>query len=100
MNSQNAWRFDTSRSGSLLLLFALCSALVAGQSRADATLQAGDETSSTLERSFDNDVARITRNVLQRFLDPKPFEAVRQVEDVNRLPDKSAYNRMPEQRSD
>jgi N,N-dimethylformamidase len=30
--------------------------------------------SSTLENRFDNDVATISRNVIQRFLDPAPFE--------------------------
>ena len=29
--------------------------------------------SSTLERDFDNDVARISRNVIERFIDPAPF---------------------------
>jgi len=53
--------------------------------------------SSTLEEEFDNDVAQITRNVVNRFLDPTPFDAARQVKDINRLPDKSAYDRMPEQ---
>jgi N,N-dimethylformamidase len=30
--------------------------------------------SSTLENNFDNDVATISRNVVERFLDPAPFE--------------------------
>ena len=30
--------------------------------------------SSTLENNFDNDVATISRNVIERFLDPAPFE--------------------------
>jgi N,N-dimethylformamidase len=30
---------------------------------------------SLAHNSYDNDVSRITRNVVRRFLDPEPFEA-------------------------
>lgn len=49
--------------------------------------------SSTLENNFDNDVARITLNVVRRFLDPKPFPPVEagDVEDVDRAPANPEY---------
>lgn len=42
--------------------------------------------SSTLENNFENDVAKITGNVIRRFLDPKPFPAISKadVKDVDR----------------
>ncbi|MBL3600323.1 MAG: LamG domain-containing protein [gamma proteobacterium endosymbiont of Lamellibrachia anaximandri] len=42
--------------------------------------------SSTLENNFDNDVAKITGNVIRRFLDPKPFPAIPKadIDDVDR----------------
>ena len=44
--------------------------------------------SSTLENNFDNDVAQIMRNLIRRFLDPKPFPPVgaADVQDVDRAP--------------
>jgi len=53
--------------------------------------------SATLEDGFDNDVATITRNVLNRFLDPAPFPPVEVDFQTDRSPDKSAYDRMPSQ---
>jgi N,N-dimethylformamidase len=49
--------------------------------------------SSTLENDFDNDVARITRNALRRFLDPEPFPPVpaSSADDVNRAPRDPEY---------
>ena len=35
--------------------------------------------SSTLENNFENDVATISRNVIERFLDPAPFEITRPI---------------------
>ena len=49
--------------------------------------------SSTLENNFKNDIATITRNVIDRFLDPKPFpkaEAI-SVIDVERAPANPEY---------
>ncbi len=50
--------------------------------------------SSTLENNFENDVATITRNVVKRFLDPKPFPPVAdgQVAEVDRSLDKPKYD--------
>lgn len=44
--------------------------------------------SSTLDNQYDNDVATITRNVIERFLDRKPFPPIGAsvVPDVDRLP--------------
>lgn len=44
--------------------------------------------SSTLENNFDNDIARITGNVIRRFLDPTPFPPVpvTDIDDVDRAP--------------
>lgn len=44
--------------------------------------------SSTLENDFDNDVPQITRNVVHRFLDTKPFPMIgaAEVDDVDRAP--------------
>ena len=52
--------------------------------------------SSTPEKNFDNDVARITRNVLERFMDPAPFSEVGhdEVEDVYRVPPNPEYEHM------
>lgn len=49
--------------------------------------------SSTLDNNYDNDVATITRNVITRFLDPKPFPpiAASAVPDVDRLPKNPEY---------
>jgi hypothetical protein len=43
---------------------------------------------------FDNDVAKITLNVVNRFLDPKPFPPIpeTQVGDVDRNLDKPKYD--------
>jgi N,N-dimethylformamidase len=50
--------------------------------------------SSTLENDFDNDIATITRNVVQRFLDPAPFAVpgTEAVEDVDRAPANAEYD--------
>ena len=50
--------------------------------------------SSTLENNFDNDVARITGNVIRRFLDPAPFPPVpaADVDDVDRAPGNPEYD--------
>jgi len=49
--------------------------------------------SSTLENNYKNDVATITRNVIKRFLDPKPFPAISQdsVQEVERGPQNPEY---------
>lgn len=49
--------------------------------------------SSTLDNNYDNDVAVITRNVIERFLNPKPFPPVpaSAVPDVDRLPPNPEY---------
>ncbi len=49
--------------------------------------------SSTPESNYDNDVAQITRNVIERFLDPAPFPMVdeSEINDVNRVPENSEY---------
>jgi N,N-dimethylformamidase len=50
--------------------------------------------SSTMENDFDNDVARITGNVIRRFLDPAPFPPIpeSEVDDVDRAPAKSDFD--------
>jgi len=55
--------------------------------------------SSTPQNNYDNDVARITLNVIRRFLDPKPFPAVGsgEVDDVNRLPANPEYEHADQQ---
>jgi len=55
--------------------------------------------SSTPEKNYDNDVARITRNVVQRFLDPEPFTKVNHSElrDVTRIPPNPEYEHMDQQ---
>ena len=52
--------------------------------------------SSTLENDFDNDIATITRNVINRFLDPTPFPVPGSdaVEDVDRAPDQEEFGVM------
>lgn len=49
--------------------------------------------SSTPENNFDNDVARITLNVVNRFLDPTPFPpiSVDELHDVVRVPPNPEY---------
>ncbi|MGI9330681.1 MAG: N,N-dimethylformamidase beta subunit family domain-containing protein [Gammaproteobacteria bacterium] len=49
--------------------------------------------SATLDNDYDNDVAVITRNVINRFLDPKPFPpvAANDVPDVDRLSPNPEY---------
>jgi N,N-dimethylformamidase len=49
--------------------------------------------SSTLENNFDNDVAVITRNVIKRFLDVRPFPPVGQeeVDPLDRVPSNPEY---------
>lgn len=55
--------------------------------------------SSTLENNFDNDVAKISLNVLKRFLDPVHFPAVedREVDDVYRAPPNPEYEHADQQ---
>lgn len=55
--------------------------------------------SSTPENNFDNDVARITLNVINRFLDPAPFQAIseEEVDDVDRLPGNTEYEHADQQ---
>ncbi|RLJ18480.1 hypothetical protein DJ030_01720 [bacterium endosymbiont of Escarpia laminata] len=50
---------------------------------------------SLLENNFDNDVARITGNVIQRFLDAKPFPAIPKadIDDVDRAAPEPEYDR-------
>ena len=45
------------------------------------------------ERNYDNDVAKITRNVVSRFLDPTPFTKVdfSELKDVTRIPPNPEY---------
>jgi hypothetical protein len=53
--------------------------------------------SSTPEKNYDNDVAKITHNVLKRFMDPKSFAAVShdQVnDDAKRIPPNPEYEIM------
>ncbi len=52
--------------------------------------------SSTPEKNYDNDVAKITRNVLARFMDPAPFVDVEhdEVKDVSRIPPNPEYEIM------
>ncbi len=60
-----------------------------------ATFSTGSITwmSSTLENGFDNDVAKITLNVVNRFLDPAPFSTAPQEDllDVRRVPRNPEY---------
>jgi N,N-dimethylformamidase len=55
--------------------------------------------SSTPEKKYNNDVAKITNNVLKRFLDPKPFVDIDhdQVKDVTRIPPNPEYEHMDQQ---
>ena len=55
--------------------------------------------SSTPENDDDNDVAKITRNVVQRFLDPEPFTKVNfnELKDVTRIPPNPEYEHMDQQ---
>ena len=48
---------------------------------------------STLENNYDNDVAQIMRNVIARFIDPKPFPPISEsaVQEVERAPRISEY---------
>ena len=48
---------------------------------------------SVVANNFNNDVATITKNVVKRFLDPKPFPAIQasQVESFDRLPSNPDY---------
>jgi len=50
--------------------------------------------SSTLENDYDNDVAIITKNVIDRFLDPSPFVKPNseELENVNRVPGNPEYD--------
>ena len=50
--------------------------------------------SSTLENNYDNDISIITKNVIDRFLDPTPFPKVgtEELEKVNRLLDNPEYD--------
>jgi N,N-dimethylformamidase len=49
--------------------------------------------SSTLDNQYDNDVAKITRNVIDRFLDPTPFPPVTgpAIHEVERAPRNPEY---------
>ena len=66
-----------------------------------AMLSTGSITwmSSTPENNYVNDVARITLNVIKRFLDPKPFPAIKEAEvsDVNRVPPNPEYEHADQQ---
>ena len=55
--------------------------------------------SSPPENNYDNDVAKITGNVLKRFLDPKPFVDIdhAQVKDVTRIPPNPECEHMDQQ---
>ena len=55
--------------------------------------------SSTPEKNYDNDVAKITNNVLTRFLDSKQFVDIdhAQVKDVTRIPPNPEYEHMDQQ---
>jgi len=55
--------------------------------------------SSTPEKNYDNDVARITRNVVERFLNPEPFNSVNhnELRDVTRIPPNPEYEHMDQQ---
>ncbi len=56
--------------------------------------------SSTPEKNYDNDVAKITHNVLKRFMDPKSFAAVShdQVnDDAKRIPPNPEYESLDQQ---
>jgi N,N-dimethylformamidase len=55
--------------------------------------------SSTPEKNYDNDVARISRNVIERFLDPAPFPMVdeSEINDVNRVPENPEYEHADQQ---
>ena len=52
--------------------------------------------SSTPEKNYDNDVAIITRKIMERFLDPAPFVEVGpdDVDDVVRIPPNPEYEIM------
>ena len=52
--------------------------------------------SAALENDFDNDVAMITRNVINRFLDPTPFPVpgADAVDDVDRAPEQEEFGVM------
>ena len=56
--------------------------------------------SSTPENHYENDVARITLNVIKRFLDPKPFPPVDvdEVSDVYRAPRNPEYEHADQQK--
>jgi N,N-dimethylformamidase len=55
--------------------------------------------SSTPEKNYDNDVAKITHNVLKRFMDPAPFVDVQhnEVKNVSRIPPNPEYEHMDQQ---
>jgi hypothetical protein len=55
--------------------------------------------SSTPEKNYDNDVAKITRNVVQWFLDSKPFTEINhnELKDVTRIPPNPEYEHMDQQ---
>jgi N,N-dimethylformamidase len=55
--------------------------------------------SSTPERDYDNDVAKITRNVVRRFLDSAPFTTVNfnELKDVTRIPPNPEYEHADQQ---
>jgi hypothetical protein len=53
----------------------------------------------TARKNYDNDIAKITNNVLKRFTDPKPFVSIDpdQVKDVTRIPPNPEYEHMDQQ---
>jgi len=54
---------------------------------------------STPDNNYDNDVAKITLNVVRRFLDPKPFPLLDEaaVRDVDRNPPNTKYEHADQQ---
>jgi hypothetical protein len=55
--------------------------------------------SSTPVKNYDNDVAKITQNVVQWFLDPKPFTEINhnELKDFTRFPPNPEYEHMDQQ---
>ena len=56
--------------------------------------------SSAPEKKYDNDAAKITHNVLQRFLNPKPFVEIEQdqaKDDITRIPPNPEHEHMDQQ---
>jgi hypothetical protein len=57
-------------------------------------------TSSTPEKNCDSDATIITRNIMERSLDPAPIIDVEydEVQDVSRVPPKSEYEHLDQKR--